>query len=96
MATGRSLYSEERECWICHRPQVHRHHIYGGNGRRQISDREGCWLYLCPNHHNMSRFGIHFDKELDKAFKEDCQRRWMRQNNKTTQDFIDTFGRSYL
>lgn len=96
MARGKSLYSELRECWICHSPQVHLHHIYGGNGRRPISDREGCWLYLCPNHHNMSRFGIHFDKELDKAFKEDCERRWCRANGKTPDDFREVFGINYI
>jgi hypothetical protein len=26
----------------------------------------------------MSDFGIHFDKELDRAMREDCQRRWER------------------
>lgn len=96
MSRGETLYSSERMCFICHSPKVHLHHIYGGNGRRQVSDREGCWLYLCPNHHNMSRFGVHFDKELDKSLKADCQRRWMRKNEKTEQDFIATFGRSYI
>lgn len=93
---GKSLYSEVCECWICHSPQVHMHHIYGGNGRRQVSDQEGCWVYLCPNHHNMSRFGIHFDKELDKAFKEDCERRWCAANDKTPEDFREVFGISYI
>lgn len=74
----KSLYSEERECWLCHNTNVHRHHIYPGNGRRDASEREGCWVYLCPAHHNMSDFGIHFDKELDRAMREDCQRRWER------------------
>ena len=71
-----SLYGNERECFLCHDTNVHKHHIFFGSGRRSISDDEGCWVYLCPMHHNMSDFGVHFDKSLDMFFKEDCQRWW--------------------
>ncbi len=92
-----SLYGEERECFICHNPNVHRHHIYYGIGRRQVSEEEGCTVFLCPNHHNMSDFGVHFDKSLDDFFKEDCQRRWERREGVTGHErFTERFGRSYL
>ena len=94
--TGMSLYSDERECWLCHDPDVARHHIYGGAGRRPISDREGCWVYLCPYHHNMSDFAVHFDKDLDRFFKEDCEERWCKANGKTPEDFREVFGISYI
>lgn len=91
-----SLYSDERECWICHATTVHRHHIYPGSGRRNASDREGCWVYLCPAHHNMSDFGVHFDRELDAFFRSDCQRRWMHREGATEDDFRAIFGASYV
>lgn len=92
-----SLYSDERECWICHNPHdLHKHHVYPGAGRRKVSDREGCWVYLCARHHNMSDFGVHFDKELDAFFRADCERRWLRENDATIEDFIALFGCSYL
>lgn len=96
---GKSLYSDDPECWICHNPMVHVHHIYPGAGRRPISDREGCWVYLCPYHHNMSNHGVHFDKELDAFFRSDCQRRWERREGISDQehrDFIALMGRNYL
>lgn len=96
MATGKSLYSDERRCWICHSPNAVRHHIYGGHGRRPISDREGCWIYLCPYHHNMSDFGVHFDHALDQMLKEDCERRWCRANDATPDDFRAVFGTNYI
>lgn len=61
-----------------------------------MSDREGCWLYLCGPHHNMSDRGIHFDKLLDLAIKQECQRRWMEREGSTVEGFIETFGRNYL
>lgn len=94
---SKSLYSDERICWICHSPNnIHKHHVYGGVGRRPISEREGCWLYLCGPHHNLSDFGIHFDKQLDKAIKEDCERRWCKANDATPDDFRAMFGVNYI
>ena len=93
---SKSLFSDERECWLCHSPEVHKHHVYPGNGRRQISEREGCWLYLCPAHHNMGEFGVHFDRQLDLAIRQECQRRWMESNEATADEFREIFGCSYL
>ena len=99
MAKKPSLFSDphDPECWICHtRMNLHVHHIYGGVGRRPVSDREGCWLYLCGPHHNMSDHGVHFDKLLDLSIKQECQRRWMKREQATVEDFIGVFGRNYL
>ena len=90
-----SLFSDERCCWLCGSPYVHRHHVYGG-ARRRRSDAEGCWLYLCPAHHNMSRYGVHFDHELDMELKRECQSRWMVRNRAGVGEFIAAFGRNYL
>ena len=68
--------SNEPECYICHTPlNLHKHHIFEGTGRRNLSEYWGCWVYLCANHHNMSRFGVHFDKSLDLKLKQECQTR---------------------
>lgn len=94
-----SLYPTGNGCFICQNPTVVRHHIYGGHGRRPISDDEGCWVELCPAHHNMSDFGVHFDKQLDEFFKRDCQRRWEERegiDDPEHKEFIDRFYESYL
>lgn len=91
----KSILSNERECYICGSPvDLHKHHIYGGSGRRQVSEREGCWVYLCANHHNMSSEGVHFNKELDTSLKQDCQLRWEQLHEHDL--FTQTFGRNYL
>lgn len=95
-----SLYPTGDGCFICHNPTVASHHIYGGHGRRPISDEEGCWVELCPMHHNMSDFGVHFDKSLDDFFKRDCQRRWEEREGLKGEDAHDAFrarfGISYI
>lgn len=91
-----SLMSTERRCYLCGNPDVHKHHIYAGTGRRDASEREGCWVYLCPPHHNMSDFGVHFDKQLDERLKRLCQKRWMARTGKSRDEFRAIFGRSYV
>lgn len=97
MARKQGLYNTRDDgCWICHNPNAECHHIYGGVGRRPISDNEGCYVFLCKLHHNGSNFGVHFDHELDQFFKEDCERRWCAANGKTPDDFRQRFGVNYV
>lgn len=91
----KSIISNEKECFVCGDKRVlHLHHIYEGLGRRQQSDKWGCWVYLCPRHHNMSNEGVHFNKELDLKLKRLCQKRF--EELYPDVDFIKEFRRSYL
>lgn len=92
---GKSLYSEERVCWLCGSPYVECHHVLGGVGRRPISDREGCWVYLCHEHHQ-GLSGVHYNADFRNWLRADCQRRWMEANDATVEDFIAVFGENYL
>lgn len=92
----KSLISNEKECYVCHTTQnLHKHHIYEGTANRKKSDQDGCWVYLCARHHNVSKYGVHFNKELELLLKARCQLAWEREYNKTTEDFIKRFGRNY-
>lgn len=91
-----SIISNDPECLICKTTlNLHRHHVFYGTGNRQISDKYGCWVYLCVRHHNMSSKGVHYDSEYDKKLKRECQLKWEELYG-TREDFIKTFGRSYL
>lgn len=96
-----SLYPDNRECYICHTPlDLHRHHVFPGNGRRDVSEEEGCWLYLCAYHHNMSDRSVHMDRRLDESLRRDCQRRWEEREGLEGEEahdaFRKVFGISYL
>lgn len=91
---AKSIIENTKECYICKTTlNLHKHHIYFASNRK-ISEREGCWIYLCARHHNMSDEGVHFNRELDLSIKRECQERWER--NGTREEFIKTFGKSYL
>ena len=73
----------------------HRHEcIYGPNRKKSIED--GLVVFLTPEMHNMSKQGVHFNKELDLELKRLAQETWMKYYNKTKEDFIKRFGRSYI
>lgn len=90
-----SLISADRSCVVCGRTQgLHRHHIFFGANRR-LSDRQGCWCYLCGPHHNLSSKGVHFNRELDLQLKRRCQKAW-EETYGDRNDFIRMFGKNYL
>lgn len=91
-----SILSDDTVCLVCGTPlNLHKHHVYGGIGRRNLSEQYGCWCYLCAAHHNMSKHGIHYNVDLDLMVKAECQRRWEDRFG-SRDKFIEIFGKSYI
>lgn len=82
------LYSTKREIGL------DRHEVFYGNGKREISIREGMVIFLTPKKHNMSDEGIHFNREFDLKVKRIAQRKY--EETHTREEFIQIFGKSYL
>lgn len=70
-------------------------HIYAG-GRRQISEREGFWVYLAPWLHNQSNHGVHGKDghELDLMLKQHCQMKYEETHSR--EEFMKLIGKNYL
>ena len=93
---SKSIMSNDKWCYICgYTHDIHKHHIFYGSANRKISEKQGCWCFLCAVHHNMSGVGVHFNRELDLRLKRECQQKWEEINGDREQ-FIRTFGKSYL
>lgn len=93
---SKSIISNEKKCLFCGTTlNLHKHHIFNGVANRKISEKYGCWCYLCAFHHNMSDCGVHLDKQADLQLKQLCQRVWEAKYGDREQ-FIKTFGKSYL
>lgn len=92
----KSIISNVKECLICGDTRyLNKHHIYEGTANRKKSEEYGCWCYLCQRHHNGSSAGVHYNRVLERHLKQSCQIRW-EQRYGTRDEFIKTFGRSYL
>ena len=76
-------------------PGSHRHEVFGA-ANRQKSIEDGLVIFLTPDMHNMSNNGIHFNKRFSEYAKKIAQKRWMEFYNKTKDDFIRRYGRSYI
>ena len=91
-----SILQKEKKCYVCNKlVGLHTHEVYYGKNR-QRSIEDGCCIYLCGKHHNLSKEGIHFNKELDELVKTKMQIAWQEYYNKSVDDFIKRFGKNYL
>lgn len=97
----KSIMQSEKECYlcrkmfnICNERGLHEHHIYEGYGRRRQSEAIGAKVWLCAKHHNMSDYGIHFNKEEDMELKKACQRKYEETHSR--EEFMEKIGRNYL
>ena len=73
-----------------------RHEIFFGIKNRQKSIEDGLVVFLTPELHNMSNYGVHFNPTFDMELKELGQKVWMEYYNKTEEDFIKRYGRNYI
>ena len=91
---AKSILQSEKKCFITGSTEnLHRHHIYFGANRR-ISEENGFYVWLIPEYHNMSDYGVHFDKAFDLRLKQECQRKYEETHSR--EEFIALIGRNYL
>ena len=73
-----------------------RHEIFYGRKNRQKSIEDGLVVFLTPEMHNMSDYGVHFNPGFDEELKKLGQKRWMEYYEKSVEEFISRYGRNYL
>ena len=84
----------EKKCYVTGDTNgLHLHHIYGGSNRK-VSDKNGFTVWLRGDWHNLSDYGVHFNKELDLHLKQECQRKY--EENHTREEFMRLIGKNYL
>lgn len=79
-------------------PGTVRHEIFFGTANRQKSIKYGLVVFIKPEDHNMSEYGVHCKKghEFDMYLKKLGQKRAMDEYEWTTSEFIEIFGKSYI
>lgn len=92
----RGLIASMDYCYGCGRSgRLEVHHVFHGTANRKLSDEDGMVVALCPCCHRGYK-GVHRDAAFDLRLKQDAQKVWQVYYHKTTEDFIQRYGRSWL
>lgn len=90
----KSIIQTEKECFLCGATgDLHSHHMIHGC-RRDLSEKYGLKVWLCPYHHNMSPASVHFDPKLDLQMKQVAQTYFEKTHSH--EEFMAIFGKNYL
>lgn len=89
-----------KKCWLCGRngssDPLDRHHIFGG-WRRNKSEKYNLVVYLCHmDCHIFGQDAVHQNAETMQRLHEYGQRKAMKENHWSMEDFIREFGKNYL
>lgn len=87
-------------CWLCgkngRQDKLDRHHIFGGANRKK-SEKYGLVVLLC--HHDCHIFGkyaAHNNAETMQMLHIYGQRKAMKENSWTIDEFRQVFGKNYI
>jgi len=94
---------DRRRCWLCMQLRhdysehaegtLHKHHVFMGPLRR-LSEAEGFYVWLCPEHHTAGRDAVHMNHAV--CLKLQRQMQQVYEKSHTRQEFIRLTGRSYI
>ena len=92
----KSIVQSEKVCYITgDEYNLHEHHVYNG-ANRKISEKYGLKIYLRADWHNMEKYSIHMDSELDRRIKAEVQQIAMDHYGWSVEEFRRLIGKSYL
>lgn len=90
----------ERRCFLCGRngtsDRLERHHIFGGCNR-PLSEKYGLVVLLCGDRcHRNGPKSVHVCKETMDFLRDYGQRKAMKEQGWTKEEFMSVFGKDYL
>lgn len=89
----KSIIQDRRECFLCGRTdQLQTHHCIHGVANRKYADQDGLTVYLCIRCHT----NLHSCGTCDLELKQIAQRMWCRYYRKTSEDFRERYGKTYV
>ena len=99
---GKSLlHQHDGTCYLCmarngdkrYKPELHRHHVFGGPNRKW-SEEDGEFVWLCPDHHLYSDKSAHRSKTVADFLHKEGQVAYEKTHSR--KEFILRYGKNYL
>lgn len=89
------LTDDMTKCYITGSTKdIHIHEVFFGSANRKKSIQWGCCVPLRADWHNMSNYGVHFNRELDLKLKREMQKAF--EEKYSHEKFIEVFHQSWL
>ena len=88
------IQKNEEKCFLCGGRASEEHHVFFGTANRQLSEKYGLKVYLCPNCHRIEKYAVHNCKETDIKLKIIGQRKFIEEY--PHQNFLKIFGKNYI
>lgn len=91
------LQGNRKVCYVSgQKTDLQKHHIFHGEGRREVSDRHGFWVYLQAKYHSAALGGLHAhpNSGLDLQLKRLCQREYEKVYG--TEAFFEIFHEDFI
>ncbi len=76
--------------------RCHRHEIFFGTANRQKSIKYGLVVFIEPEYHNTTAYGVHFNDDLRRQMQEFAQQVAMEHYKWSKDDFRAVFGKNYI
>lgn len=92
--------SDYRTCFLCKRSEtsfnrLEVHHIFQ-NANRNLSEKYGLTILLCANCHRCGFWAAHRSGDTMKYLHQYGQRKAMKEQGWTIEEFREIFGQNYL
>lgn len=89
-----ALQTDTAHCYLCGRSgALECHHIFG-KYQRTMSTAQGFTVMLCHDCHNERPNGVHFNREVDRRLKAECERKYLETH--TIDEWMSLVGRNYI
>lgn len=94
---AKSILQRGEWCALCSgHVWLEEHHVFGGFGKRRLSEKYGLKVLLCHRCHNEPPDGVHHNREKRLELQRRAQLAAMSHYGWTEEDFREIFGKSYL
>ena len=88
------------QCYMCMqqgdyslKPVLEKHHVFMGP-LRKISEKEGLYVYLCPECHRYGKHAVHRDYAVCRMIQQEAQKKYEETHSRA--EFMRIMGRSYI
>ena len=97
------LQDDRTHCFLCGRNAraeyfgLDEHHVFGGYGKRRLSEMYGLKVYLCHDRcHETGKCSAHKNAEVSNALKAKAQKKAMEYYGWSMEEWLGMFGKNYL